>query len=87
MQMATYDAERGVLGEKQLQRVRNTIKELISELSVFDDEDPVSSTPKKNSSGTLTEKQVKKLIQKPRIKNLALIQNGTPSIPTPQSYA
>jgi predicted PurR-regulated permease PerM len=59
MQMATYDAERGVLREKQLQRVRNTIKELIRELSVFDDEDPASSNPEKNSSGTLTEKQVK----------------------------
>ena len=33
MQMATDDAERGVLREKQLQRVRNTIKALISELS------------------------------------------------------
>jgi predicted PurR-regulated permease PerM len=59
MQMATYDAERGVLHEKQLQRVRNTIKALISELSVFDDEDPTSSTPEKDSSGTATEKQVK----------------------------
>jgi predicted PurR-regulated permease PerM len=59
MQMATLDAERGVLHEKQLQRVRNTIKALISELSEFDDEDPGSSTPEKDSSGILTEKQVK----------------------------
>jgi hypothetical protein len=59
MQMATDDAERGVLREKQLQRVRNTIKELIGELSMFDDEDSTSSTPKKDSSGTSTEKRVK----------------------------
>jgi predicted PurR-regulated permease PerM len=59
MRMAAHDAERGVLREKQLQRVKNTIKELISELSVFDDEDPASSIPEKNRSGTSTEKKVK----------------------------
>jgi hypothetical protein len=58
MQMATEDAERGVLREKQLQRVRNTIKALISELSEFDDEDPASSTPEKDSSNTSTEKRI-----------------------------
>ena len=59
MQMATDDAERGVLREKQLQRVRNTIKTLISELSEFDDEDPASSAPEKDLSPTSTEKQIK----------------------------
>jgi hypothetical protein len=59
MQMATDDAERGVLREKQLQRVRNTIKTLISELSEFDHKDPVSSTREKDSSDTSTDKQVK----------------------------
>jgi hypothetical protein len=54
MQMATDDAERGVLREKQLQRVRNTIKTLISELSEFDDEDPASSAPEKDLSPTST---------------------------------
>ena len=59
MQMATYDAERGVLRQKQLQTVRNTTKALVSELSVFDDKDPASSAPEKDLSPTLTEKQVK----------------------------
>jgi predicted PurR-regulated permease PerM len=58
MQMAAHDAERGVLREKQLQTVRNTIKALISEFSDIDDKDPSSSAPVRNLSAS-TEKQVK----------------------------
>jgi predicted PurR-regulated permease PerM len=59
MQMAAEDAERGVLREKRLQRVRNTIKALINELSAFDDKDPASSNFEKDGSDTSTDKQVK----------------------------
>ena len=58
MQMAARDAERGVLREKQLQTVKNTIKALVSELSDFDDKDPASSAPESTLSPS-TEKQVK----------------------------
>jgi predicted PurR-regulated permease PerM len=59
MQMAAGDAGRGVLREKQLQRVKNTIKALINELSVFDDKDPASSNREKDGSGDSTDKQIK----------------------------
>ena len=84
MQMATYDAERGVLHQKQLQRVRNTIKALISALSEFEDEDPASSTRKKDSSGS-TEKQVK-TDRGPRKIKIAVIQKGAPTTPRRPSY-
>jgi predicted PurR-regulated permease PerM len=59
MQMAAHDAKRGVLREKQLQKVRNTIKALVGELSDFDDKDPASSAPEKTLALNSTERQVK----------------------------
>jgi predicted PurR-regulated permease PerM len=59
MQMAAHDSERGVLREKQLQRVRNTLKALISELSIVEDADPGSPPRANHGSGIQTEKQVK----------------------------
>lgn len=52
LQLAAYDAERGVIGHRQLQKVRNTVLGLIRELSAYDDshpprsEEPPAGTPK-----------------------------------------
>jgi len=40
LQLAAVDAQRGVLHKEQLERVKNTIKELVSELAVHDDREP-----------------------------------------------
>ena len=40
LQLAANDAQRGVLHKEQLERVKNTIKELVSELAVHDDREP-----------------------------------------------
>jgi predicted PurR-regulated permease PerM len=40
LQLAANDAQRGVLRHEQLVRVQNTIKMLVSELAVHDDEEP-----------------------------------------------
>jgi hypothetical protein len=40
LQLAAEDAQRGVLHREQLERVKNTIKELVSELAANDDEEP-----------------------------------------------
>ena len=42
LQLAANDAERGVIGHGQLERVRNTINGLIRELAEYDDRDPPS---------------------------------------------
>ncbi|MGX4770206.1 AI-2E family transporter [Bradyrhizobium guangdongense] len=43
LQLAANDAERGAIGHRQLEKVRNTILGLISELSTYDDGHPPSS--------------------------------------------
>ena len=40
LQLAAEDAQRGVLHQEQLERVKNTIKELVSELAANDDREP-----------------------------------------------
>ena len=40
LQLAANDAQRGVLHQEQLERVKNTIKELVSELAAHDDREP-----------------------------------------------
>ncbi len=40
LQLAANDAQRGVLHQEQLERVKNTIKELVSELAIHDDREP-----------------------------------------------
>lgn len=42
LQLAAEDAQRGVLRPEQLERVKNTIKELVSELAANDDREPRS---------------------------------------------
>jgi predicted PurR-regulated permease PerM len=42
LQLAAEDAQRGVLHPEQLERVKNTIKELVSELDANDDREPAS---------------------------------------------
>lgn len=42
LQLAANDAERGVIGHRQLDKVKNTTIGLIRELSNYDDSDPVS---------------------------------------------
>jgi predicted PurR-regulated permease PerM len=42
LQLAANDAERGVIGQRQLERVRNTINALIRELAEHDDRDSLS---------------------------------------------
>ncbi|MCK1307632.1 AI-2E family transporter [Bradyrhizobium sp. 45] len=42
LQLAANYAERGVIGQRHLERVRNTINELIGELAEHDDRDPSS---------------------------------------------
>ncbi|WP_453944501.1 AI-2E family transporter [Bradyrhizobium sp. USDA 372] len=43
LQLAANDAERGVIGHRQLEKVRNTVLGLISELSTYDDSHPPPS--------------------------------------------
>ena len=40
LQLAAEDAQRGVLHREQLERVKNTVKELVSELAANDDREP-----------------------------------------------
>jgi hypothetical protein len=40
LQLAANDAQRGVLRKEQLERVKNAIRELVSELAVHDDREP-----------------------------------------------
>jgi AI-2E family transporter len=40
LQLAAIDADRGVLRQEQLERVRNTIRELVAELAVYEDLEP-----------------------------------------------
>jgi hypothetical protein len=40
LQLAAIDADRGVLRQEQLERVRNTIRELVAELAVYEDREP-----------------------------------------------
>ena len=42
LQLAAIDAERGVIGQRHLERVRNTIEGLIRELAEHEDQDPSS---------------------------------------------
>ncbi|WP_407168700.1 AI-2E family transporter [Bradyrhizobium sp. ORS 111] len=43
LQLAANDARRGVIGHRQLEKVRNTIEGLIDELADYDDRDPPRS--------------------------------------------
>jgi predicted PurR-regulated permease PerM len=53
LQLAAEDAQRGVLHREQLDRVKNTIKELVSELAANDDREPAP----KNSDGAVAPQQ------------------------------
>ena len=48
LQLAANDAERGVLHQEQLERIKNTIKSLVSELDGHDDQEPA---PEKAADG------------------------------------
>jgi predicted PurR-regulated permease PerM len=48
LQLAGNDAQRGVLGEAQLERVKNTVKGLVAELASHDDREPA---PEKADDG------------------------------------
>jgi predicted PurR-regulated permease PerM len=45
LQTAAVDVDRGALGEEQLEQVKSTIRELLSELAVYDDREPPSGSP------------------------------------------
>jgi len=53
VQLAAEDAQRGVLHREQLERVKNTIKELVSELAANDDREPAPE----NSDGAVAPQQ------------------------------
>src|SRR5262245_3957512 len=65
--------------EKQLQRMRNTIKALIDELSVFENKESASSDADKDGSSTSTEKAVRREPRASRQKS-RLIRKGAPTI-------
>lgn len=55
LQLAANDAERGAIGHRQLENVRNTINGLIRELADYDDSDP--SPADKQPAGTPKDQQ------------------------------
>ena len=50
LQLAANDAERGVIGPRKLETVRNTINSLVHELAGYDDAEP--ATPEQQPAGT-----------------------------------
>ena len=65
LQLAANDAERGVIGQRQLERVRNTINALIRELAEYGDQDLLSRDIQR--AGTPKDPRDMEAIPRPKI--------------------